>query len=111
MRAELPAVEVEQNRFDTVCDTDDDCVDVSDPSQVDSDGDGIGDACDPCTDTDGDGYGDPGFPANTCQPDSCPEISDPGQEDNDEDGIGDACDDIDGILNPLQVTLRRAKRS
>ncbi len=39
---------------------------------ADADGDGIGDACDPCTDTDGDGYGDSGYPANTCPTDACP---------------------------------------
>jgi hypothetical protein len=33
---------------DGVCDLDDDCPTQSDPSQVDTDGDGIGDACDPC---------------------------------------------------------------
>jgi hypothetical protein len=32
-----------------VCDLDDGCVDEPDPSQDDTDGDGIGDACDPCT--------------------------------------------------------------
>jgi hypothetical protein len=32
-----------------VCDADDDCPLVADPDQADADGDGIGDACDPCT--------------------------------------------------------------
>ncbi len=94
---------------DGFCSSTDNCPTVANPDQTDTDGDGIGDACDPCTDTDGDGYGDPGFPANACPLDSCPEIANPGQEDNDEDGIGDACDDVDGILNPLLLTLRRAK--
>jgi hypothetical protein len=93
---------------DGLCGPADNCPDVANPDQTDTDGDGIGDVCDPCTDTDGDGAGDPGFPANTCAADSCPEVSDPGQEDNDEDGIGDACDDVDGILNPLALSLRRA---
>jgi len=34
---------------DAVCDPNDDCPAVPDPLQIDTDGDGIGDACDPCT--------------------------------------------------------------
>lgn len=53
---------------------------VCNPSEPDADGDGIGDACDPCTDTDGDGFGNPGFPANTCPNDSCLNLYNPSQE-------------------------------
>jgi len=60
------------------------------PGRENADGDGLGDACDPCTDTDRDGFGDPGFPANTCPPDNCPTIGNPGQVDSDHDGRGDA---------------------
>src|SRR5207244_4895547 len=35
---------------DGVCDSLDDCPTVADPDQADSDGDTIGDACDPCDD-------------------------------------------------------------
>lgn len=61
------------------------------PRPVDGDGDGtascdIGaiEACRDAVDSDGDGVGD------ACDP--CPEQFDPDQSDSDDDGIGDACD-------------------
>jgi len=64
--------------------------------QVDSDGDGAGDACD--TDDDNDSVPD--------SSDNCPLDFNPGQGDSDGDGIGDACDvdrDNDGVPDGLDL--------
>ncbi len=68
--------------------------------QDEIDGDGVGDACDPCPkdpldDADGDGAcGDV---------DTCPDLPNPDQADADADGVGDLCDNCDFDHNPSQA--------
>src|SRR5699024_541140 len=70
------------NDGDGVPDGEDNCPTKANPAQSDTDGDGIGNACD--DDDDGDGTPDGG--------DNCPTTFNEDQTDTDGDGVGDACD-------------------
>lgn len=93
---------------DGVLDFDDLCPDTADPTNADTDADGLGDVCEACpldadNDLDGDGVcGDV---------DNCAAVGNAEQEDADLDGLGDACDacpsdaandeDADGICGDV----------
>jgi len=95
-------------------DCDDNCPLVVNPDQVDSDSDGIGNACE--MDTDGDCIPDEGNGSGRigdalcddssvdCD-DNCRFVANPAQADSDNDGVGDACDNCPAIPNPGQEDL------
>lgn len=81
---------------DGVPNANDNCPSVDNPTQIDLDQDGAGDACD--TDDDADGAPD--------ATDNCPLDPNPSQADTDGDGLGNACDgddDGDGIANETDL--------
>lgn len=85
--------------LDGIPDTDDSCPQVPNSDQIDTDGDGLGDSCDP--DDDDDSVLD--------QDDNCPFDSNPDQSDLDLDTVGDVCDqdsDGDGVSDQLDQCPR-----
>jgi hypothetical protein len=83
--AKMYGPKVDDQDSDGVADSKDNCKSASNESQLDTDGDGKGDACD--ADDDGDGIDD--------GPDNCSKKSNSSQLDTDKDGTGDACDSDD----------------
>ncbi|MBN1962200.1 MAG: thrombospondin type 3 repeat-containing protein [Deltaproteobacteria bacterium] len=88
---------------DGVGDACDNCSEVANADQANSDTDSYGDACDNCplfssenlVDSDNDGVGD------VC--DNCINVENLDQANNDEDSIGDACDNCPLVTNPDQL--------
>jgi len=104
--SDVPAGQVADADNDGVLDGVDNCPAVANTDQIDTDRDGMGDACDTDDDNDGDLDG----------ADNCPVVANADQLDTDGDGIGNACDtdddndgDLDGadncplIANPDQL--------
>jgi len=71
---------------DGVPDNADNCPNTPNPDQLDSDGNGIGDACENTGDPDADSDGRPDVT------DNCPNVWNVDQADNDNDGLGNVCD-------------------
>ncbi len=73
---------------DGIPDNVDDCPGIFNPDQTDTDGDNIGDVCDPTPQLDTDGDTIPNAQ------DNCVLVSNRDQRDSDGDGVGDACDPV-----------------
>jgi hypothetical protein len=79
---------------DGVPDTRDNCAQLANADQLDTDHDGLGDVCD--GDDDGDGLAD--------EDDNCPLVANADQLDTNGDGVGDACSVADaGVVEPLDA--------
>ena len=91
---------------DTVPDDRDNCPDVANSDQTDTDGDGMGNACD--DDMDGDGTPNDqdddrdGDGVDNDQ-DNCPDHPNPNQDDVNGDEVGDACDCSDVLQGPYEA--------
>ncbi len=80
---------------DGVPDVIDNCPNHYNPTQADSNGNGVGDACEVLVDTDADTIPD--------VQDNCPTVANTSQTDTDGDGVGDACDNCITVANANQA--------
>ena len=95
-----PGIDSDSDGIPDACDN---CPHVANPGQEDADSDGVGDVCDNCPNhanadqLDSDSDGI----GDAC--DNCPDDANPDQEDFDSDGVGDACDNCPDDANPDQL--------
>jgi|GEM_PF-1597082 len=88
---------------DGICLGVDNCPDIANPDQTDSDSDSVGNACDQCPNGDDLADEDSDLVPDGC--DNCRLIANPDQIDSDGDGFGDTCDSCPGIINGDQDGL------
>ncbi|UCF94108.1 MAG: right-handed parallel beta-helix repeat-containing protein, partial [Desulfobacterales bacterium] len=86
-----------RNRIGSPCVNNVDCASGAFCSKnaEDTDGDGVGDACNDAVDLDGDEWADGG--------DNCPDFCNPYQDDLNNDGVGDACE-FDLTVTGIEIT-------
>ena len=87
---------------DGIPDATDNCPNTPNADQLDSDGDGTGDVCDPTPQPDADGDGVPDAD------DNCPNAANVDQLDSDGDGIGDVCDFDTDCPRVTDLSIRTA---
>ncbi len=103
VRVEVDQPPEQDTDGDGVPDSSDNCIYTYNPDQSDSDGDGVGDACDNCWQTPNPSQDDMDGDGWGDWCDNCPGVYNPGQEDSDWDGIGDECDYKEDPILPESI--------